>query len=89
MKLLEFCTNRSHSQLQIKLFFSLKTFQIALCFPSQDWFRAAVEREYVEDLLENELSASGWYLEPYYEPADFNPFYFKHDYLTVFTVKYH
>ena len=88
MKLLEYRENRSHNRLQIKLFCSLKTFRITICFLSEDWYRATVEREFVEDLLEDELSASGWYLEPYYEPADFDLSDFKHDYLTMFTVKH-
>ena len=47
IKLLEYREIRSHNQLEPKHFCSLKTFRITICFPSEDWYRAAVEREFV------------------------------------------
>ena len=87
-KLLEYRLNRRHSQLQIKLCISQKIFRITLCFPSEDWLSTAVEREYIEDFLENELSASGWYLKRRYNLISVDRSCFKHDCLTIFTVKH-
>ena len=87
-KLLEYHLNRSHSRMQIKLYISQKKFRITLCFPSEGWLSAAVEREYIEDFLENELSTSGWYLKPRYKliPVDWTCS--THDCFTMFTVRH-
>ena len=87
-KLLLFRLNRSHDRLQIKLYMFQKKFRIILCFPSEDWFLTADEREFVEDLLENELSIGGWYLKPRYELCFTDKSCFKYECFTVFTVRH-
>ena len=87
-KLLEYRLNRSHSRLKIKLCISQKKFRISFCFPTEDWLSTAVEKEYIEDLLENELSVNGWYLKPRYKLIPVDRSCFKHDCLTIFTVKH-
>ena len=81
-KLLGYYLNRSHSRLQISLCIGQKK------FVSEDWLSTTVEREYIKDLLENELSATGWYLKPQYKLFLVDKSCFKHDCFTVFTVKH-
>ena len=66
-KLTQYRFERSNKELQINLCTGRdNTIKITLCFSLKNWHFAFEEREYIEDLLENNLSFDGCYLIPEY-----------------------
>ena len=84
-KLVQYRFERNNEEFQINLCIERdKTIKITLCFSSKNWHFASEEREYIEDLLENDLSSDGWYLIPEYKLIDVEVPYFKHNNITQF-----
>ena len=84
-KLAQYRFERSNEELQINLRIGRdKTIKITLCFSSKNCHFAFEEREYIEDLLKNDLSSDGWYLIPEYKLTDVEVPYFRHNNITQF-----
>ena len=60
-------------------FYPDKKIKITLCFLSENYEFASQEREFIEDLLEEDLSPDGWYLVPHYKLIGVEAPYFKHN----------
>ena len=86
-KLIEYRFERSSDDLQINLaVYPDKKIKITLCFSSENYDFASQEREYIENLLEEDLSPDGWYLVPHYELIEVERPYFKHNNITEFVL---
>ena len=83
----EYRFERSSDELQINLVVNPdKKIKTNLCFSSENYDFASQEREYIEDLLEEDLSPDGWYLVPHYELIEVERPYFKHNNITEFVL---
>ena len=86
-KLIEYRFERSSDELQINLaVYPDKKIKITLCFSSENYDFASQEREYIENLLEEDLSPDGWYLVSHYELIEVERPYFKHNNITEFVL---
>ena len=86
-KLIEYRFERSSDELQINLaVYPDKKIKVTLCFSSENYDFASQEREYIEDMLEEDLSPDGWYLVPHYELIEVERLYFKHNNITEFVL---
>ena len=88
IKLIQYRFERSSEKLQINLVIypDKKKIKITLCFSSENYEFASQEREFIEDLLEEDLSPDGWYLVPHYELIEVEAPYFKHNNITNFVL---
>ena len=83
----EYRFERSSDELQINLVVNPdKKIKTNLCFSSENYDFASQEREYIEDLLEEDLSPDGWYLVPHCELIEVERPYFKHNNITEFVL---
>ena len=86
-RLTEYRFERSSEKLQINLaVYPDKKIKITLCFLSENYEFASQEREFIEDLLEKNLSPDGWYLVLHYELIEVEMPYFKHNNITEFVL---
>ena len=86
-KLSEYKFERSSEELQINLvIYPNEKIKITLCFSSENYESASQEREFIEDLLEEDLLPDGWYLVPQYEFIEVDASYFKHNNITNFVL---
>ena len=86
-KLIQYRFERISEKLQMNLVvYPGEKIKIILCFLSENYEFASQEREFLEDLLEEDLSPEGWYLVPQYEWIEVEASYFKHSNITNFVL---
>ena len=87
IKLTEYRFQRSSEKLKINLVVYLdKKIKITLCFSSESYEFASQEREFIEDLLQEDLSPDSWYLVMHYKSIEVEVPYFKHNNITNFVL---
>ena len=86
-KLIQCRFERSSEKLQINLVvYPGEKIKITLCFSSENYEFASQEREFIEDLLEEDFSPDGWYLVPQYKLIEVEASYFKNNNITNFVL---